>query len=123
MAKFKKGDAVRRIKPNFGLAQVGSVYTVSDADGLSLSLEGHIAPSGRPYNYDADAFELVQLPPAPKEFRYRRVDGPAYSVSFATAEEAAEHIRKGGQADRAYEIFEVVVVQTVTPRRTLEVKQ
>ncbi len=118
--KFKKGDRVRRLGDNFGLAKVGEVYTVAGYRGRLLLLEGDECTGGCPYSYKEDSFELVQ---PPKEFRLRRAGENAGLLAFDTAEAAAEHIRDNGVIGRDYEIVEVSVVQTVTPRRTLEVKQ
>ncbi|CAB3697631.1 hypothetical protein LMG3458_02474 [Achromobacter deleyi] len=125
MAKFKKGDKVRRLVEDYGPATVGEVYTVAGyRSRYSLALEGHVYSDDIPWGYKEDYFELVQEPPAPKEFRFRRTaDARALSSKFDTAESAAEYLRANGATGREYEIVEVSVVQTVTVRRTLEVKQ
>ncbi|WP_033463161.1 hypothetical protein [Bordetella bronchiseptica] len=120
--KFKPGDRVRRTGDSFGAAVPGGVYTVSAASADSVALDGHMARGGvgRVW-YASDRFELAG---APTQFSYR-VRGPHTTTHgrFDSAEAAADEVRVSGTLGLAYEIVEVSVVQTVTPRRTLEVKQ
>lgn len=117
MDKFKKGDRVRRVNGSFNNAVEGHEYTVAEAQSHSLILDGVRG------SYDPVNFELA-APAAPKAFHYRRYGGgTGMSRQFDTAQEAAEMIRAFGAVGIEFEIVEVSVVQTVTPRRTLEVKQ
>ncbi|MFR0656840.1 hypothetical protein SB719_20050, partial [Pantoea sp. SIMBA_079] len=59
MAKFKKGDRVRRIGVSFGDATLGDEYTVRDGGPGFVTIEG----SSR--LYDPDAFVLAE-PEKPK---------------------------------------------------------
>ena len=128
MAKFNKGDKVRCLRAWHPSEVVGQVYTVSSADAGKIA-PGHIRLEELglqlpEHAFDQRRYELVQGPSAPKEFAYR-VCGPHTTMHgrFSSAEEAAEVLRKSGTLGLEYEIVEVSVVQTVTPRRTLEVKQ